>query len=420
LKRFLSILVTLGVLSLSLVTAVPAFAAATGNIADNDLGAQSVGMSQQICVQSVTISNSGAGSLLIDYVAITNTGTAGDTDVTQVALYFDTNGTHGSWDVSDTLVGSAAANFTGASAIGDVDDTPIISVGAGASANFFVVITTAAAPTDGSTFQTTIDASNLTSGTTDTWGDTGIATATSATTIDGTAPTVAITSTAPDPTNTSPIPITATFSESVNGFTVGDITVGNGSVTAFTPVSSTVYAFDVTPAGQGTVTVDIAAGVAQDAASNGNTAAPQFTITYDSAGPSVAITSTESSPTKTSPITMTATFSEDVTGFDIGDITVGNGTASNFAGGPAVYTFDVTPSSQGIITVDIAAGVAQDAAANGNTAAPQFTIVYSLTVGGTIYHVNKASAMIPWFGLAITLILAIGGSTLALIKRRTR
>jgi hypothetical protein len=392
-KRFLSILVAL-VVSISLVLTVPVLAAATGNIVDNDLGAQLVGTSQQICVQSVTISNpGGAGGLIIDCVTVTNTGTAGDADVTQVELYFDTNGTPGSWDPSDTLIGSAA-DFTAAVDIGVNDDTAFISQGSGGSAEFFVVVTTSAAPTDGNTFQITIDCSDLTSGTTDTWDGTGgTDTATSATTIDAVAPTVAITSTAPDPTNTSPIPVMAIFSEDVTGFTVGDITVGNGTAGNFAG-GPAVYTFDVTPSGQGTVTVDIAAGVAQDAAANDNTAASQFSVTYDSVGPSVVITSTASDPTREKPIPITVTFSEDVTGFVLGDITVGRGTASNFAGGPAVYTFDVDPTSQGLVTVDIAAGVAQDAAANGNTAATQFTILYSTTVGGTVYPINKTTVLI--------------------------
>ncbi len=199
-------------------------------------------------------------------------------------------------------------------------------------------------------------------------------------TYDSTSPTVTLTSTASSPTKTSPIPMTATFSEAVTGFVIGDITVGNGTASNFVAVSATIYTFDVTPSGQGAVTVDVAAGVAQDAALNNNTAATQFSITYDSTSPTVTLTSTASSPTKTSPIPMTATFSEAVTGFVIGDITVGNGTASNFVAVSAtIYTFDVTPSGQGAVTVDVAAGVAQDAALNNNTAATQFSITYDST-----------------------------------------
>ena len=97
---------------------------------------------------------------------------------------------------------------------------------------------------------------------------------------DTTPPTVTLTSTATSPTNVSPIPMTATFSEAVTGFVVGDITVGNGTAGNFVAVSSTVYTFDVTPAGKGAVTVSVATAVAQDAAANGNTAASQYSITY--------------------------------------------------------------------------------------------------------------------------------------------
>ena len=77
-----------------------------------------------------------------------------------------------------------------------------------------------------------------------------------------------------------------------------------------------------------------------------------------------------------SPIPVTTTFSEPVTGFAVGDVTVANGTATDFVGsdGDSVYTFDVTPNAIGAVTVDIAAGVALDAENNGNTAAVQLSL----------------------------------------------
>jgi len=192
-------------------------------------------------------------------------------------------------------------------------------------------------------------------------------------------PTVEINSTATSPTSTSPIPMTATFSEGVTGFEVGDIVVGNGTAGSFAG-SGADYTFNVTATGEVVVTVDIAADVAIDAATNGNEAAPTFTINFDDVAPTVVIDSTASDPTGISPIPVTATFSETVTGFVVGDITVGNGAASNFAGSGAVYTFDVTPVIEDAVTVDIAAGVAQDAATNPNEAATQFSITYSTAV----------------------------------------
>ena len=77
-----------------------------------------------------------------------------------------------------------------------------------------------------------------------------------------------------------------------------------------------------------------------------------------------------------SPISLTATFSEPIIGFTVDDIIVANGTADNFAGsdGDTVYTFDVKPNAIGEVTVDIVAGVAEDADGNSNTAAAPLSL----------------------------------------------
>ena len=66
---------------------------------------------------------------------------------------------------------------------------------------------------------------------------------------------------------------------------------------------------------------------------------------------------------------MTATFSGCYR-FRLTDVTV-SGAKSNFAGSGTTYTFDLTPSGDGTITVDIAASVAVDTAGS-NDAATQF------------------------------------------------
>ena len=77
-----------------------------------------------------------------------------------------------------------------------------------------------------------------------------------------------------------------------------------------------------------------------------------------------------------SPILMTTTFSEPVNGFTASDITVGNGDVGNFVGndGDSVYTFNVIANAVGAVTVDIAAGVAEDYEGNSNTASEQLTL----------------------------------------------
>ena len=221
---------------------------------------------------------------------------------------------------------------------------------------------------DGTVYSIDFDATDLAGNPASTVTNTGI-------TYDTGAPTVTIDSIATSPTSTSPILMTATFSEDVTGFEVGDITVGNGTAGSFAG-SGADYNFNVTATGEVVVTVDIAADVAEDTADNGNEAAPTFTINFDDVAPTVTIDSSASEPTNTSPIPMTATFSEGVTGFEVGDITVVNGAADNFAGSGTEYTFDVTPADQGEVTVDITAGVAEDAATNPNEAATKFSITY--------------------------------------------
>ncbi len=87
--------------------------------------------------------------------------------------------------------------------------------------------------------------------------------------------------------------------------------------------------------------------------------------------------------TNADPIPVTVTFSEAVTGFAIGDVVVAGGTPGALAGSGATYTFDITPIDPSTVTVDIAAGVAQDAALNGNTTAAQLSLGFDSTFDPT-------------------------------------
>ncbi len=193
---------------------------------------------------------------------------------------------------------------------------------------------------------------------------------------DETSPNLIISTSAGDPVSGA-FTATFTFDEDVTGFGIGDISVGNGSVSGLSG-SGGLYTATVTPVSDGTVTVDVPGAIAQDAAGNDNTAAAQFSIENDETAPTVTITSTANDPINGA-FDITLTFSEDVTGFALTDLTITNATASNLSGSGAVYTVTVTPASDGALTVDIAAGVVQDAAGNDNTVAPQFSIQADLT-----------------------------------------
>ncbi|WP_371060664.1 Ig-like domain-containing protein [Rhodosalinus sp. 5P4] len=90
----------------------------------------------------------------------------------------------------------------------------------------------------------------------------------------------------------------------------------------------------------------------------------------DTTPPSVILSGGPASLTGTDPFTVTATFDEDVTGFDdlANDVIVTNGSVTGITGGPAVYTLEITPSGNGNVSITVPAGAAQDAANNDNTA----------------------------------------------------
>ena len=158
--------------------------------------------------------------------------------------------------------------------------------------------------------------------------------------------------------------------------------VANGTKGAFTGSDgNSVYTLVVTPtpAFEGNITVDVAAGVATDLAGNPNTAAAQSVQPVDTIAPSVVITDDQTGTANIAggSILYTFTFSQPVNGFAVTDVVVVGGTkAGAFASGvdgSSVYTLEITPNAgfQGILTVNVPAGVANDAAGNPNTAAPQ-------------------------------------------------
>jgi hypothetical protein len=95
----------------------------------------------------------------------------------------------------------------------------------------------------------------------------------------------------------------------------------------------------------------------------------------DATAPTCVITANAATITAAA-FTATFTLSEVSTDFLIGSITVGNGSASNFAGSGTSYTCTITPTALGNVTIDVAAGAFHDAAGNENTAATQFSILY--------------------------------------------
>ena len=99
---------------------------------------------------------------------------------------------------------------------------------------------------------------------------------------DTTAPTVTITTSDADLTTGETATVTVTFSEPVTGFTADELTASTGSLSGFTG-SGAAYTATLTPPenAKGTITLSVAAGVAEDSAGNSNSAAPNTTLSYN-------------------------------------------------------------------------------------------------------------------------------------------
>jgi hypothetical protein len=119
-------------------------------------------------------------------------------------------------------------------------------------------------------------------------------------TIDTTGPTPALTSPAAT-TSLDPFPATIDFAEAVTGFTTADITVGGagGTVDSMADQGGGRFSATVDAAAEGTVTLDVAGGIAQDLAGNANAPATQLSITVDTTAPVVtvdALTTSDATP----------------------------------------------------------------------------------------------------------------------------
>ena len=170
--------------------------------------------------------------------------------------------------------------------------------------------------------------------------------------------------------------LTITFSEDVTGFAKEDLTVTGEATATSVSGSGSSYTATITPnAGkEGYVTVKVDADAVIDAAGNKNTASfVTRNIRVDTIVPTVAISGVPTTE-QNGAFALTITFSEDVTDFETGDLTVtGEATATAVAAvgtSQTNYTATITPNAgkEEDVTVTVNASAVTDNAGNANTA----------------------------------------------------
>ena len=193
-------------------------------------------------------------------------------------------------------------------------------------------------------------------------------------------------------TNLSTIPITITFSKDVTGFELSDISSDNGTASNLVSVSAKVYTANIIPSKDGVVTVEILSNLVVDNAGNYNTSSNKFVIGYDITGPNVTISSEESPITNKSSFNIEISFTEDVTGFELSDISADNGTVSNLVSQSAsLYTVNITTENEGDITVEILSDKVVDSIGNSNLSSNKFIINYDITGANAVISSSELS-----------------------------
>lgn len=146
--------------------------------------------------------------------------------------------------------------------------------------------------------------------------------------------------------------------------------------------------YSVADANEELADIDVKVEKAVDKVGNIQTAFTENNLfSIDNQNPAVTLTSTAAA-TVNSKFNVTAEFTESVTDFDDSDILLTNATIDNFNGSGASYSFDVTPTATGRVTVDINQEVAQDSATNNNIAATQLTTEADLTLPEAVVRIS--------------------------------
>lgn len=175
---------------------------------------------------------------------------------------------------------------------------------------------------------------------------------------------VAIHSPLNSPTNAQTIPVIITFDRAVDSFNYTQISFENVTNSVVTG-SAQKYTIVLTPDTDDLVRVTIPEDCAKDIFGNGNTTSDIFEIAVDRKKPSVHIASDIAAYANT-PCSITITIDEAVVNFDLEDIVVTNGTAQNLIPDGNTYTADISPVTQGLVTIVIPSGKFKDPADNEN------------------------------------------------------
>jgi hypothetical protein len=201
----------------------------------------------------------------------------------------------------------------------------------------------------------------------------------------------------PTTVQTAAFDVGVVFSYPVTGLEPSDFSITNGTAGALTG-SGASYTLRVTPVADGAVTIALPAGAATRSNGTGTLAATPLVVRADVTRPTVSLTGPTTIQRTT--FTLTLTFSEPVTGLELSDLAVTRATAAGLTGSGAIYQVQITPTSEGLVSVALADGAASDAAGNGSVAGSYQ--VQSDTIAPTVTISGPSGTQVAAFTATVT------------------
>ena len=244
--------------------------------------------------------------------------------------------------------------------------------------------------------------------------------ANSAIVIDTTAPTLAITSNVSQLKAGETATITFTFSEDVQAFTAADVVTSGGTLGTLSG-SGASYTATFTPTGNstGAASITVKPGVYTDLAGNSGAGGNSPALTFDTLRPSLAqaIAISDTALKIGDTATVTFTFSEAVTGFTVGDVTVPSGSLSGLASSDdgVTWTATLTPAgatsdATNVLTLnyagitDLAGNAGVGTAQSGNYAVDTIrpSLESAITISDTTLIAGETAIVTFTFSEAVT------------------
>ena len=206
-----------------------------------------------------------------------------------------------------------------------------------------------------------------------------------------------------------------TFTEPVSGFGGTDVTV-SGTATVRVSHVGTIdyikYGARIIPETSGTVVLNIAQGVATDAANNANTAATEQTVTVNLDLLTVKIFDSNSR-TRSSEFTVLSVFSHPVSDFGSTDVALSGTATASVASVRNIARYKqfhiaIQPTANGTLTVSIPTGGATNAAGNTNIASNSIDFTIELAADDSPEMTPSTIAWMPDGSLVDEVVSALG------------